>query len=78
MGVEPERTVVVEDTAVGVRAGAAAGMTVFGYAELTAPWRLLDAGAAVTFHEMRMLPALVRSWRRGESRVRSVTDAPMT
>jgi beta-phosphoglucomutase-like phosphatase (HAD superfamily) len=53
---------VVEDTAIGVRAGAAAGMTVFGNAELTAPSRLVDAGAALTFREMSMLPEIVRSW----------------
>jgi HAD superfamily hydrolase (TIGR01509 family) len=60
MGVEPGRAVVVEDTAVGVRAGVAAGMTVFGYAEFTPPSQLVAAGAARTFREMRILPDLVR------------------
>jgi beta-phosphoglucomutase-like phosphatase (HAD superfamily) len=65
MGVEPERAAVVEDTSVGVRAGAAAGMTVFGYAEFTQPSQLIAAGAARTFGEMHLLPELVRTWRRG-------------
>jgi HAD superfamily hydrolase (TIGR01509 family) len=64
MGVAPERVAVVEDTGVGVRAGVAAGMTVFGYAEFTPPSQLVAAGAAQTFSEMRLLPELVRSWRR--------------
>jgi beta-phosphoglucomutase-like phosphatase (HAD superfamily) len=32
MGARPERCAVVEDTATGVKAGIAAGMSVFGYA----------------------------------------------
>lgn len=73
MGVEPERTVVVEDTAVGVRAGASAGMTVFGYAEFTPPAQLLAVGAACTFREMHILPDLVRSWRRGVGATGEIT-----
>ena len=67
MAVKPECTVVVEDTAVGVRAGVAAGMTVFGYAEFTSASQLVAAGAAETFREMPVLPDLVRSWRRGDA-----------
>jgi beta-phosphoglucomutase-like phosphatase (HAD superfamily) len=59
LGVNPSACAVVEDTPVGVTAGVAAGMTVFGYAALTPAHRLLDAGAQVTFNHMRELPALL-------------------
>jgi HAD superfamily hydrolase (TIGR01509 family) len=75
MGVEAERTAVVEDTGVGVRAGVAAGMTVFGYAEFTQPSQLVAAGAALTVREMHLLPELVRTWRRGKATASDVTAA---
>ena len=59
MGAAPARTVVVEDTVNGVRAGSAAGMTVLGYVDLTPAAKLIDAGAATTFTHMRELPALL-------------------
>ncbi len=59
MGVPPHRTIVVEDTPVGVRAGKAAGMTTFGYAGRTPAERLLDAGASTVFASMHMLPELL-------------------
>jgi HAD superfamily hydrolase (TIGR01509 family) len=59
MGASPSRTVVVEDTVNGVRAGRAAGMTVLGYVDLTPAAKLLEAGAATTFAHMRELPALL-------------------
>jgi beta-phosphoglucomutase-like phosphatase (HAD superfamily) len=51
---------VIEDTVVGVRAGVAAGMTVFGFggAGHTDPRELRNAGA-VTFHDMLALQALL-------------------
>jgi HAD superfamily hydrolase (TIGR01509 family) len=58
MGVPPDRCTVVEDTAVGVRAAVAAGMTVFGYAGMTPPEALESAGARV-FRRMDELPALL-------------------
>jgi len=57
-GVEPSVCAVVEDSPVGVEAGIAAGMTVFGYAALTDGARLEQAGAHVFTH-MRQLPALL-------------------
>jgi HAD superfamily hydrolase (TIGR01509 family) len=59
MGASPARTVVVEDTVNGVRAGCAAGMTVFGYVDLTPAAKLIEAGATRTFTEMRDLPGLL-------------------
>ena len=60
MGVNPARCAVVEDTAIGVQAGVAAGMTVFGYAALTKPERLQKAGASHVFNNMKMLPELLQ------------------
>jgi HAD superfamily hydrolase (TIGR01509 family) len=59
MGVAPERTAVVEDTPVGVAAGKAAGMSVFGFAERTPAARLREAGASVVFESMSELPGLL-------------------
>jgi HAD superfamily hydrolase (TIGR01509 family) len=59
MGASPARTAVIEDTVNGVRAGCAAGMTVFGYVDLTPAEKLSEAGATATFTQMRDLPALL-------------------
>jgi HAD superfamily hydrolase (TIGR01509 family) len=58
-GVSPSACAVIEDTPTGVRAGVAAGMTVFGYCALTPKHRLIEAGAHHTFERMRDLPTLV-------------------
>lgn len=62
MGVNPEQCAVVEDTPIGVKAGFAAGMTVFGYAEIMNPDRLREAGASIVFKDMRGLPKLLRTY----------------
>jgi HAD superfamily hydrolase (TIGR01509 family) len=59
MGASPARTAVIEDSVNGVLAGCAAGMTVFGYVDLTAPSKLIEAGARCTFDDMLALPALL-------------------
>jgi HAD superfamily hydrolase (TIGR01509 family) len=59
MGASAERTAVIEDTVNGVRAGRAAGMTVFGYVDLTPAAKLAEAGASATFTEMSEVPALL-------------------
>jgi HAD superfamily hydrolase (TIGR01509 family) len=59
IGVDPQRCAVVEDSPVGVEAGVAAGMTVFGYSKLTSAERLTASGAAVVFDDMRALPCLL-------------------
>jgi HAD superfamily hydrolase (TIGR01509 family) len=59
-GVDASVCAVIEDTPTGVRAGVAAGMTVFGYCALTPQQRLIAAGAHYTFECMRDLPELIR------------------
>ncbi|MGK5499987.1 HAD family hydrolase [Streptomyces sp. URMC 125] len=65
MGVPAHRCVVVEDSLVGVQAGVAAGMTVFGYApsENGTSSALTEAGA-ITFESMDDLPELLASLPR--------------
>ena len=58
--VEPAECVVVEDSPVGVQAGVAAGMTVFGYAAHTDRKELVRTGASVTFDDMHALPKLIQ------------------
>jgi HAD superfamily hydrolase (TIGR01509 family) len=62
MGVQPEQAVVIEDTPIGVTAGVAAGMTVFGYSELMPAERLMRAGAHATFTSMAELPGLIEGY----------------
>jgi HAD superfamily hydrolase (TIGR01509 family) len=63
VGVAPLRCAVVEDTITGVRAGVAAGASVFGYsppeAGHDAPQALRDAGAVAIFTDMAHLPGLL-------------------
>lgn len=58
-GVAPNECVVVEDSAVGVQAGVAAHMKVLGYSAHGNAQQLKDAGAAITFDDMRTLPELI-------------------
>ena len=66
LGVEAARCLVIEDTVTGVRAGVAAGATVWGYSPAQAghdaPAPLRAAGAAAIFDAMEQLPRLVESW----------------
>ena len=59
MRASPERCAVIEDSAVGVRAGVAAGMTVLGYAAMSDPDALRAAGATHVFCRMEELPDLL-------------------
>ena len=44
LGVDPKRTVIIEDTPTGTRAGVAAGAVVYGLTTLNTPATLLEAG----------------------------------
>lgn len=55
-GADPTECVVVEDSAAGVRAGVAAGCTVFGFCQVTEPKVLLAAGAHTVFTDLSQLP----------------------
>ena len=70
MVAEPARCVVIEDSEVGVQAGKAAGMTVFGFAgashvdPATQTPRLEAAGADRVFVEMTALGAVLERGAR--------------
>jgi HAD superfamily hydrolase (TIGR01509 family) len=59
MGVEPARSVVVEDTPSGVTAAVAAGMRAIGYAADSDERALAGAGAEI-IHSLRELPRRLR------------------
>ena len=60
MVAEPSSCIVVEDSATGVDAAVAAGMSVFGFAP-PGDGSELAAHGAVVFTSMRQLPALIGS-----------------
>jgi HAD superfamily hydrolase (TIGR01509 family) len=63
MGADPARCAVVEDSVLGVRAGVAAGMRVFGYTGTVGAPPLRRAGAHQVFDAMSALPGLLERHR---------------
>lgn len=59
LGVKPEKCAVIEDSPIGISAGVAAGMTVFGYAATMDLEQQQKAGATKCFNDMRELPGLL-------------------
>jgi len=64
MGARTERTAVIEDSAHGVAAGVAAGMSVFAYTGSVTPAERLTGEGVVLFTHMRDLPGLLGVERR--------------
>jgi beta-phosphoglucomutase-like phosphatase (HAD superfamily) len=59
MGVDPQRCIVIEDSAHGVEAARAAGMRVLAYTGGVTPAARLAGPSTELFGDMRTLPALL-------------------
>ena len=59
---DPARCLVIEDSPLGVSGAVAAGMIVFGFAEMMPADKLRDNGAHVTFEKMQDLPQLILNY----------------
>jgi beta-phosphoglucomutase-like phosphatase (HAD superfamily) len=76
MGASCAACLVIEDSVPGVRAAAAAGMIVFGFtggshiSGSAQGQRLIAAGAALVFDDMRQLPDMIKRRREGANEAR--------
>jgi HAD superfamily hydrolase (TIGR01509 family) len=61
---DPERCLVIEDSPIGVTGAVAAGMQVFGFAELMPAYKLEASGAHRIFERMHDLPTLIATHTR--------------